>query len=60
MLGTSTLFMGIKMILLVDWPVGLMFRDPDCYARGRGFDSQPGQIFECNLSIHICMYLKHI
>ena len=29
---------------IVDWPVGLGVRDPDCYARGRGFDSHPGQI----------------
>ena len=28
-----------------DWPVGLVVRDPECYARGRGFDSHPEQIF---------------
>ena len=28
-----------------DWPVGLVVRDPDPEARGRGFDSHPGQIF---------------
>ena len=26
---------------------GLVVRDPDCYARGRGFDFHPGQIFVC-------------
>ena len=26
-------------------PVGLVVRDPDWQARGRGFDSHPGQIF---------------
>ena len=29
----------------LDWPVGLVVSDPDCYAGGRGFDSHPGQMF---------------
>ena len=29
----------------MDWPVGLVVSDPDCYAGGRGFDSHPGQMF---------------
>ena len=51
--------------IFIDWPVGLVVRDPDCKARGHGFDSQPGQIFVVFVLclvviIYICMYLKHI
>ena len=38
-------FWGL-VIIYIDWPVGLVVRDPDlAAARGRGFDSHPGQIF---------------
>ncbi|CAD0206747.1 unnamed protein product [Chrysodeixis includens] len=30
---------------IIDGPVGLVVSDPDCYTRGRGFDSYPGQMF---------------
>ena len=32
-------------VLNLDWAVGLVVRDPECQARGRGVHSHPGQIF---------------
>ena len=37
-----------------DWPVDQVVRDPDCQARGRGFDSHPGHILFCVMSMRIC------